>query len=88
MPSFFSSLPCTRPGVSFSTTNAVIWLCPSASLPVAAVTMVMLRYAHERYTHSGLYGAEHEAPDQALDRAEANSDSSPIAAEPAPRPDV
>ena len=58
------------------------------ALPVAAVTMVMLRYAHERYTHSGLYGAEHDASDQALDRAEANSDSSPGVAEPAPRPDV
>lgn len=26
------------------------------ALPVAAVAMVMLRYAHERYVHSGLYG--------------------------------
>ena len=58
------------------------------ALPVAAVSMVMLRYAHEKYTHSGLYGAEHDASDQALDRAEANGDSSPVAAEPAPRPDV
>jgi predicted PurR-regulated permease PerM len=28
------------------------------ALPVAAVTMVLLRYAHERYTQSGLYGAQ------------------------------
>lgn len=28
------------------------------ALPVAAVAMVMLRYAHERYTQSGLYGAQ------------------------------
>ena len=27
------------------------------ALPVAAVAMVLLRYGHERYTHSGLYGA-------------------------------
>ena len=27
------------------------------ALPVAAVVMVLLRYAHERYTASGLYGA-------------------------------
>lgn len=35
------------------------------ALPVAAVAMVMLRYAHERYTHSHLYGgpvAEAESP--------------------------
>jgi len=33
------------------------------ALPVAAVAMVLLRYAHERYTQSGLYGAEIAATD-------------------------
>lgn len=33
------------------------------ALPVAAVAMVLLRYAHERYTLSGLYGAEVAAVD-------------------------
>ena len=28
------------------------------ALPVAAIAMVLLRYGHEQYTHSGLYGAE------------------------------
>ena len=28
------------------------------ALPVAAVLVVVLRYAHERYTHSQLYGAD------------------------------
>lgn len=32
------------------------------ALPVAAVVMVVLRYAHERYTHSKLYGADDEVP--------------------------
>jgi predicted PurR-regulated permease PerM len=31
------------------------------ALPVAAVAMVVLRYAHQRYTASGLYGAGSEA---------------------------
>ena len=56
------------------------------ALPVAAVTMVMLRYAHEKYTHSGLYGADSEP---ALDSLEANADSATlIVPEPVPRPDV
>jgi predicted PurR-regulated permease PerM len=33
------------------------------ALPVAAVTMVLLRYAHEHYRRSGLYGAEHAEDD-------------------------
>jgi predicted PurR-regulated permease PerM len=32
------------------------------ALPVAAVAMVLLRYAHERYTHSRLYVADEEEP--------------------------
>ena len=28
------------------------------ALPVAAIAMVLLRYGHEKYTRSGLYGAE------------------------------
>jgi predicted PurR-regulated permease PerM len=33
------------------------------ALPAAAVAMVLLRYAHQRYTSSGLYGAEVAVPD-------------------------
>jgi predicted PurR-regulated permease PerM len=33
------------------------------ALPVAAVAMVLLRYAHEHYRRSGLYGAEHAEDD-------------------------
>ncbi len=32
------------------------------ALPVAAVLVVVLRYVHERYTHSRLYGADDEVP--------------------------
>ncbi len=32
------------------------------ALPVAAVVMVVLRYVHERYTHSKLYGADDAVP--------------------------
>jgi predicted PurR-regulated permease PerM len=32
------------------------------ALPVAAVVMVVLRYAHARYTHSKLYGADDAVP--------------------------
>jgi predicted PurR-regulated permease PerM len=32
------------------------------ALPVAAVVMVVLRYVHERYTHSRLYGADESIP--------------------------
>lgn len=55
------------------------------ALPVAAVSMVMLRYANEQYRHSGLYGAE---PEPALDSLEANGDSTLVAPEPVSRPDV
>jgi predicted PurR-regulated permease PerM len=33
------------------------------ALPVAAVSMVLLRYAHEHYRRSGLYGEEHAVDD-------------------------
>jgi len=58
------------------------------ALPVAALTMVMLRYAHQKYTHSQLYGAEPEAADSALAGIEARGPATPSAAEPMPRPDV
>ena len=32
------------------------------ALPVAAVAMVLLRYAHEQYKHSHLYVADEEEP--------------------------
>lgn len=32
------------------------------ALPVAAVMVVVLRYVHERYTHSQLYGADEDVP--------------------------
>jgi hypothetical protein len=32
------------------------------ALPVAAVAMVLLRYAHERYTASSMYGAKPATP--------------------------
>ena len=35
------------------------------ALPVAAIAMVLLRYLHQRYTASGLYGAD-AAPSSAL----------------------
>ncbi len=41
------------------------------ALPVAAVVMVVLRYAHERYRHSQLYGAGEELPEDVLDAADA-----------------
>ncbi len=40
------------------------------ALPVAAVVMVVLRYAHQRYTQSGLYGAAGPAPDDASPAAQ------------------
>jgi hypothetical protein len=33
------------------------------ALPVAAVSMVLLRHAHQHYRRSGLYGAEHGEDD-------------------------
>ena len=36
------------------------------ALPVAAVTMVLLRYAHERYRQSALFGAEANADPEAV----------------------
>jgi len=58
------------------------------ALPVAALTMVMLRYAHYQYTHSNLYGAEPVAADPELAGPEAEGRPVPTATEPAPRPDV
>ena len=48
------------------------------ALPVAAVVMVVVRYAHERYTHSTLYGADDEVP---ANVAEAAAEV-PVGAEP------
>ena len=56
------------------------------ALPVAAVAMVLLRYAHQRYTHSGLYGAETAGPSVII--LESPSPSSLVASESARRPDV
>lgn len=61
------------------------------ALPVAAVTMVVLRYAYERYTASRLYGAPagtapavpDDASDAALSTAAATGETPPIAAAPA-----
>jgi len=57
------------------------------ALPVAAVLMVMLRYAHHRYTRSGLYGAQPDPasalplPDpgamEAMDAATARDEGAP-----------
>jgi predicted PurR-regulated permease PerM len=48
------------------------------ALPVAAVVMVVLRYGHERYTHSRLYGADEAVPDTVVVAAAAV----PVGAEP------
>lgn len=59
------------------------------ALPVAAVANVLLRYAHERYTHSRLYAGEHpnvalegfvdEAPTQPVTTAPPADGTSPTA---------
>jgi predicted PurR-regulated permease PerM len=63
------------------------------ALPVAAVAMVLLRYAHQRYTASRLYGADAAAladaapaaeSDAALAAAAATGDSAQVVAEPLP----
>jgi predicted PurR-regulated permease PerM len=41
------------------------------ALPVAAVGVVVLRYVHEQYTHSRLYGADEEVPIAVQEAAEA-----------------
>ncbi|MBB5209454.1 putative PurR-regulated permease PerM [Chiayiivirga flava] len=61
------------------------------ALPVAAVTMVVLRYAYERYTTSRLYGAAvgavaavpDDASDAALSTAAATGEAPPVAPAPA-----
>ena len=56
------------------------------ALPVAAVAMVLLRYAHRRYTESGLYGAEAPAAVPAGIPADAMPADSPSPAVPVPTP--
>ena len=63
------------------------------ALPVAAVVMVLLRYGHERYTHSRLYGAGEEVPDAVQDAAEdipvgAETDAYPAPSEELPHTPV
>jgi predicted PurR-regulated permease PerM len=58
------------------------------ALPVAAVSMVLLRYAHERYTQSGLYGAEVAAADPGVVVLETNVPAAMNAAENVPRPEA
>ena len=63
------------------------------ALPVAAVVMVVLRYAHERYTHSRLYGADGAVDPVVVDAAEdipvgGEPDAFPMAAEPLPHSPV
>jgi predicted PurR-regulated permease PerM len=41
------------------------------ALPVAAVLVVVLRYVHEQYTHSRLYGADEEVPIAVQEAADA-----------------
>ena len=41
------------------------------ALPVAAVMVVVLRYVHERYTHSHLYGGDEEVPIAVQEAADA-----------------
>lgn len=41
------------------------------ALPVAAVGVVVMRYVHERYTHSRLYGADEEVPVSVQEAADA-----------------
>ena len=56
------------------------------ALPVAALAMVLLRYGHERYTSSDLYGAEVVLPEsQVLELAPA---STPVTDGPDSRPDA
>ena len=54
------------------------------ALPVAAVANVLLRYAHERYTHSRLYAGEH--PQIVLDAFVGEPDALPRAPDGAPPP--
>lgn len=56
------------------------------ALPVAALVMVALRYGHECYTSSGLYGREVEVPDAAV--LELAPEGTSVDSAPVPRPDV
>ena len=56
------------------------------ALPVAAVSMVLLRHAHDQYRRSGLYGAEHAVDDPEAVASEAEADAMP-ALPPAPAPE-
>ncbi|OPZ10374.1 MAG: hypothetical protein BWZ07_02689 [Alphaproteobacteria bacterium ADurb.BinA280] len=49
------------------------------ALPVAAVIMVVLRWLHERYTQSSLYGAAERAVEDALIHEVARADVVPSA---------
>ena len=53
------------------------------ALPVAAVLVVVLRYVHEQYTHSQLYGADDDVPTAVQEAA----DAVPIGPESDPFPD-
>ncbi len=57
------------------------------ALPVAAVAMVLLRYGHERYTQSGLYGAEIAQADPGAVELAAPTPM-PVAPPPVPRSDT
>jgi len=62
------------------------------ALPVAAVSMVLLRHAHSHYRRSGLYGAEHaeDDPEAIADEAEpapAAAAALPARESPAPYPE-
>jgi len=52
------------------------------ALPVAAVAMVLLRYAHEHYRRSGLYGAEHAEDDPESIASEPLAVAAPVAPPP------
>ena len=54
------------------------------ALPVAAVVMVVLRYAHERYTQSAFYGVRDEGAAMTAPAAEAVADTLAVASAPAP----
>jgi predicted PurR-regulated permease PerM len=59
------------------------------ALPVAAVSMVLLRHAHSHYRKSGLYGAEHaeDDPEGIAGEPEADPESQPPPAPLAPYPE-
>lgn len=58
------------------------------ALPVAAVAMVMLRFAHQRYRSSGLYGAEVVVVELEISGSGLSPESSPGDSDPGLRPDA